>query len=207
MGHFVYVGDPVESFDDCCGRKRRKDEFDCCVKVTNSIDIRQDADANGGDGGEGGDNNSAAAAAASGGGVAVSVPVTVDVEEKNLFVPATDNGANGENDVAGSDEESSALQPPSSGQEIETEAEANAGNGGDGGDAEIKQSAYAKIDNWTVVVCGDDGKKKDWVRDLKFDTDGKEVNFKMDNDEIFVNGEKMDFKELKDGTKVYIVKQ
>lgn len=140
MGHFRYVGDPVE------------ERFDCCVKNSNDIDIDQNATATGGNGGNGGNNNSAAAAAASGGGVAVAVPVSVNVEEDNWVLPErSPNSKRGE-----SVEESEGSNLTGG---IEVEAEANAGNGGNGGDAKIDQIAVADIDNCIHVICKD-GKKK-----------------------------------------------
>ncbi len=209
MGRTIYryVGDPVDDilseFDEfgCPRRRRRAEEFDCCVKVENKIDIKQEADAKGGDGGDGGDNNSAAAAAATSGGVAVSVPVTVDVEEENLFKPFANNGADGEDAIEAAQD--NMAKPNGSGG---TEAEANAGNGGNGGDAEVKQSAYAKIDNWTVIVCGDDG-SREWIRNLRVESDEDTIDLKVEEDGIFLNGEKMKVKELKDGSKVFILKQ
>ncbi len=204
---YRYVGDPVDDifseFDEfgCPRRRRRREEFDCCVKVENKIDIKQEADATGGDGGEGGDNNSAAAAAASSGGVAVAVPVTVDIEEENLIRPLANNGTDGE-DANESIPVNSVIPNGSLG----NEADANAGNGGNGGDAEVKQSAYAKIDNWTVIVCGDDG-KREWIRNLRVDSNGDTIDLKVEDDGVFLNGEKMKVRELKDGSKVFILKQ
>lgn len=211
MGYFQYVGDPCDDWDeiddfdccDCCDCKprRRKDKkIDCCcIKICNDIDIEQNANANGGDGGEGGDNNSAAAAAANGGGVSVAVPVSVNVEEDNIRPCALPpNGESGE--VA--EENATGVIG-----ETEVEAEANAGNGGKGGDADINQTAVAVIENWTVVVCGDGKYHKDMAQGLKLESEGKKVSLKMDNGEVFLNGEKMDTKELEDGTKVFIVKQ
>lgn len=212
MANYVFVGDPVEDFEDeifdynsSRRRRRRPNDFDCCVKIENKIDI--DADAKGGDGGEGGeggDNSSAAAAAASRGGVAVSVPVSVGVEEneRDLVIPE-----NGYNEIENEEDTASA---PNGNEDsaVDTIAVANAGNGGNGGDGgDVKQSINAKIDNWTVIVCGDDKKQKDWARTFKVNSDEKDVDVKIEDDKIFLNGEKMDVKELKDGTKVFILKQ
>lgn len=210
LANYVFVGDPIEDemFDCDSSRRRprrRPKDFDCCVKIENKIDIDADAKGgDGGDGGEGGDNNSAAAAAASRGGVAVSVPVSVGIEENenDLAIPEND-----ENETE--DEENTASAPNGNGEiAVDTIAVANAGNGGNGGDGgDVKQSIYAKIDNWTVIVCGDDKKHKDWARTFKVNSDEKDVKVKIEDDDIFLNGEKMDVKELKDGTKVFILKQ
>lgn len=212
---YHFVGDPSTIWDDCSGsRKRHRDEEenDCIVRVYNNIDICAHATGgDGGDGAEGGDNNSSAAAAASRGGVGVAVPVTVDVDEENLnrnrnicpfSVP--DNGVDGDSEELVED-----LQVPpngnSSGSELDTVAIAASGNGGDGGNGgDVKQSIYAKIDNWTVVVCGNE---KEFRRGITMSTDGSDVDLRMEDDDIFINGEKMAVEELKDGTKVFVFKK
>ncbi|NLK71679.1 MAG: hypothetical protein GX285_01510 [Clostridiales bacterium] len=210
---YQYVGDPSVIWDDCRDSKRRRQEDedkDCTVRVYNTIDIRAEAKGgDGGDGGDGGEDNSSASAAASRGGVSVAVPVTVDVEqeEKNVYpLSVPSNGADGlssEKEV--SKDLNSVPNGNSAGLAVDNIAIASSGKGGDGGDGgDVKQSIYAKIDNWTVVVCGNE---KEFKRGITLSSDESDVDLKMENDDIFINGEKMTVKELKDGTKVFVLKK
>jgi hypothetical protein len=81
------------------------------------------------------------------------------------------------------------------------------GNGGVGGDATATQNASAVIQNYTIVNCGDDWIGNSGGKNFMLDIDQQKTELKIDeNGDIFLNGEKMDAKDLGEGAKVFVFK-
>ncbi|HHY91495.1 MAG TPA: hypothetical protein GX503_07485 [Clostridiales bacterium] len=76
--------------------------------------------------------------------------------------------------------------------------------GGDGGDAAATQNTTAAIQNYTIINCGGDLLSGPGST-VTLDADGQKTELKIDEKgDIYVNGQKMDAKDLGDGAKVFV---
>ncbi len=79
--------------------------------------------------------------------------------------------------------------------------------GGDGGDAQATQNATAVIQNYTIINCGGDLLGGHGGKTFTLDVDKQKTELRIDeNGDIYVNGEKMDAKDLGEGAKVFVFK-
>jgi hypothetical protein len=178
-----------------------EEEFENTINVTNTINITQTANANGGDGGDaeggdatGGDAIGGSAAAASG---VIATATATNVIDPEIDIPGID-------DI---DEELSTLQvdggtAATGGNAVAGNTESGntqAGTGGNGGTA--SNSVELTINN--IIIISSEGSNPPTA--FKVNNNGRNLDIVVDElGNTFVNGEKMDEKELKDGTKVLI---
>ncbi len=191
--------------NSCCeqeentgGRRWRcepeEDEIGNNIYINTKIEIDQDANATGGDGGNGGEAEGGDAAYASDGLVNVALNELEIDADINWPTPLL-------NEELSKKAEAKPLQEP------ETNTGATGGdaeaNGGDGGSASASNTATVDFDQVVVITINGDTPTTTRVA-----TNNRNLEIKVNgNGEAFVNGVKMDEKELGDGTKVMVFKE
>lgn len=181
----------VEKTRGCTDWCEPEEEIANNIYINTKIEIDQDANATGGEGGEGGEAEGGDAAYATGGLLNVALN-ELDIEaDINLGLPEIDP----------------ALQEKAEAELLQTPEPNNGAAGGDaeanggaGGSATASNAATVNFDQ--VVVISING---DTPATTRIATNNRNLEIKVNgNGEAFVNGVKMDEKELGDGTKIMI---
>lgn len=181
-----------------CGKKN-DNECENTINIINKVCIKQDANAQGGDGGDGGDAENGNATGGSAAAASGLIAIAANVSNPEIEIPVSDDlQKKDEAELETEQANGSGAAATGGNATIGTAAGGTGGAGGNGGTAE--NNATVAIENVVIISCN-----SDTPTGIRIGANSRTLDIEVDKDgSTFVNGEKMDEKELSDGTKVLI---
>ncbi len=199
-----YTGSNQKSRNESPRKCHRRENEECenTINIINKICINQKADAEGGDGGDGGDTENGNVTGGSAAAATGLIAIAANVTDPEIEIPLSDDLVQKEQEELEAEQANGSGTVATGGSA--TIGTSTGGNGGNGGNGTASNSSSITI-NQTIAIsitCN-----SDTPSGVRIGTADRTLDIEVDeNGDTFVNGEKLDDKELSDGTKVLIFK-